>query len=264
MRIAILQTEGDRGAVQPNLKRLAQKSAEAAEAGVRLLVCPELYLTGYNVDSPTMAKLAEEASGPSSKRVANIARRAGIAILYGYAERDSKGVYNSVQLMDSNGESLANYRKSHLFGELEKQSFKPGETLVYTELDGVPIGLLICYDVEFPEPMRAYALAGAAMVLVPTALTKPHDFVAHTLVPARGWENQLFVVYADRCGSEGEMEYCGLSTIAGPDGKIVAQAGESEALLIADIDLHARERARRNFDYLGDRRPELYQSLLKR
>lgn len=262
MRIAVLQTEGDRAVVEPNLERLELKSSEAAKAGARLLVCPELYLTGYNVDSPAMARLAEAAGGASAKRVADIAKTNGIAILYGYAERDGETVYNSTQLIDSKGNALANYRKSHLFGELENRSFKPGETLVRTELEGVPVGLLICYDVEFPEPMRAYALAGAAMVLVPTALTKPHDFVAHTLVPARGWENQLFVVYADRCGSEGKMEYCGLSTIAGPDGKIIAQAGESEALLIADLDLEARERARRSFDYLGDRRPEVYQSLL--
>jgi predicted amidohydrolase len=68
----------------------------------------------------------------------------------------------------------------------------------------------------------------------------------------------LFVVYADRCGSEGDLNYLGLSTIAGPDGKILAQAGNSESLLIADLDFTARERARRLFNYLGERRPELY------
>jgi len=128
-----------------------------------------------------------------------------------------------------------------------------------TELDGVPVGILICYDIEFPEPVRTLALDGAAIVLVPTALTRPYGFVAHTLVPARAWEDQVFVVYADRCGSEGDLDYVGLSTIAGPDGKIVAQAGDSETLLIAEIDLDARERARSLFNYLEERRPELYQ-----
>lgn len=131
--------------------------------------------------------------------------------------------------------------------------------LVCAELDGVTIGILICYDIEFPEPARSLSLEGAAMLLVPTALTRPHDFVANTLVPARAWEDQLFVVYADRCGSEGDLDYVGLSTIAGPDGKILAQAGESESLLIADLDFSARERARRQFNYLKERRPELYQ-----
>lgn len=258
MRIAVLQTAGAPGAVEPNLERLAGKAAEAAERGARLLVCPEMYLTGYNVEPAIMKRLAEAADGPAAQRIAGIARKTGIAILYGYAERHGAAVHNAAQLIDADGTALANCRKSHLYGELDHRSFTPGETLTSARLDGVPLGILICYDVEFPEPVRSLALAGAAVVLVPTALMKPHDFVANMLVPVRAWENQLFVVYANRCGSEGELDYVGLSTIAGPDGTIMAQAGASECLLIADIDLKARERARRYFSYLDDRRPELY------
>ncbi len=258
MRIAILQTAGETGVVGPNLDQLASKAQEAAGLGVKLLVCPELYLTGYNLDPEAMARLAQPVNGPSAQRVAEIARNNGLAILYGYAEREGDAIYNAAQLMDAGGRPLANYRKSHLYGELENSSFAPGNALGVTELDGVPVGILICYDIEFPEPARTLALDGAAMLLVPTALTKPHDFVATTLVPARAWEDQVFVVYADRCGTEGDLDYVGLSTIAGPDGKIVAQAGDSETLLIADLDLNARERARRLFNYLEERRPELY------
>lgn len=260
MRIAILQTEGVPGEIDPNLKRLAEKAAEAAARGASLLVCPELSLTGYNVDTPIMTGLAETADGPSSKRVAGIAREHRIAVLYGYAERAGDAIYNTARLVDANGRPLANYRKTHLYGDLDHRSFTPGKTLVRTALDGVPLGLLICYDVEFPEPVRAQALAGAAIVLVPTALMTPHHFVARSLIPVRAWENQLFVVYANRCGSEGEIDYVGLSTIAGPDGSIIAQAGESESLLVADIDLDARERARQWFSYLDDLKPGLYQN----
>ncbi len=258
MRVAILQTAGVLGTVEPNLERLAEKAAEAGERGVRLLVCPELYLTGYNLEPAMMTRLAETAGGPAAKRVAEIAQQNGIAVVYGYAERDGSAVYNAAQLINSDGRMLANYRKSHLYGDLEQRWFSPGNALVCAELDGVSVGILICYDIEFPEPARSLALDGAALLLVPTALTKPRDFVAHTLVPARAWEDQLFVVYADRCGSEGDLDYVGLSTIAGPDGKILAQAGESESLLIADLDFSARERARRLFNYLEERRPELY------
>ncbi len=259
MRIAILQTAGETGVVEPNLEHLAEKAAEAAELGVQLLVCPELYLTGYNLEPATMGRLAEASDGPAAQRVEQIARTNSMAILYGYAENDGGAVYNAAQLMDSDGRPLANYRKSHLYGDLEHRSFSPGNALEVTELNGVPVGILICYDIEFPEPARTLALDGAAVVLVPTALTKPHDFVATTLVPARAWEDQVFVVYADRCGTEGDLDYVGLSTVAGPDGKIVAQAGDSETLLIAEIDLDARERARSLFNYLEERRPELYQ-----
>ncbi len=259
MRIAILQTAGETGVVEPNLEHLAQKAAEAAELGVQLLVCPELYLTGYNLEPAIMGRLAEASDGPAAQRVEQIARTNSMAILYGYAENDGGAVYNAAQLMDSDGQPLANYRKSHLYGDLEHRSFSPGNALEVTELNGVPVGILICYDIEFPEPARTLALDGAAVVLVPTALTKPHDFVATTLVPARAWEDQVFVVYADRCGTEGDLDYVGLSTVAGPDGKIVAQAGDSETLLITEIDLDARERARSLFNYLEERRPELYQ-----
>lgn len=259
MRIAILQTVGQTGVIEPNLKHLAEKAAEAAGFGVHLLVCPELYLTGYNLEPAAIGRLAEASDGPAAQRVAEIARTNSMAILYGYAENDGGAVYNSARLMDANGHLLANYRKSHLYGDLEHRSFSSGNVIEVTELDGLPVGILICYDIEFPEPARTLALDGAAMVLVPTALTKPHEFVANTLVPARAWENQVFVVYADRCGSEGDLDYVGLSTIAGPDGKIIAQAGESESLLIAEIDLDARERARTLFNYLEERRPELYQ-----
>ena len=258
MRVAILQTAGKTGDVKANLERLAVKVGEAASLGARIVVCPELYLTGYNVDTPTMTRLAEAEDGPSAQRICDIARSNSIAILYGYAERDGDTVYNSAQLIDSDGRSLANCRKTHLFGELEQSSFTPGESLLCTRLDDVPVGMLICYDIELPEPARALALAGASVVLVPTALSKPYEFVAKTLIAARAWENQIFVVYADRCGSEGDLDYVGFSTVAGPDGRIIAQAGESESLLIADIDLSEIERVRSLFSYLDDRRPELY------
>lgn len=260
MRIAVLQTAGESGAIEPNLELLAGQAAEAAKRSVRLLVCPELYLTGYNVETAVMARLAEASDGPSARRIAEIARQNNLAVLYGYAERSGDAVYNAAQLVDFDGRRLANCRKSHLFGSLERRSFTPGESLAHTELDDVPVGILICYDVEFPEPVRSLALAGAAVVLVPTALTKPHEFVANALIPVRAWENQIFMVYADRCGSEGELDYVGLSTVAGPRGEIIAQAGESESLLIADLDLGARDRARRHFNYLDDRRPDLYRN----
>jgi predicted amidohydrolase len=258
MRIAIMQTAGESGVVEPNLDRLAGKAAEAAERDVQLLVCPEMYLTGYNVEPAIITRLAEPSGGPAARRVSEIARKHRIAVLYGYAECNGSAIYNAAQLIDANGQPLANCRKSHLFGHLDRRTFTAGESLTQTKLDGVPMGILICYDVEFPEPVRSLALAGAAVVLVPTALMKPHEFVANALIPVRAWENQLFVAYANRCGSEGELDYVGLSTIAGPRGEIVAQAGAGESLLIADLDLSARERAQRYFSYLDDRRPDLY------
>ena len=119
-------------------------------------------------------------------------------------------------------------------------------------------GLLICYDVEFPETVRAHALNGAELVIVPTALMRPFDVVARIVVPARAYENQLFIAYVDRCGREGPFDYCGLSCVVGPDGSDLARAGRGEELIFADLDRSALEQSRKINTHLNDRRPELY------
>jgi predicted amidohydrolase len=131
------------------------------------------------------------------------------------------------------------------------------------ELDGLKIGILICYDVEFPEAVRALALAGAELIAVPTALIRPFDIVARTLVPARAFENQVYVAYAGICVSEAGLEYCGLSCIVGPDGQDLAGAGTGPDLLLADIDLCAIPKGRMSNPYLSDRRPRLYSAGVK-
>jgi len=156
----------------------------------------------------------------ASFRVSRIARQYGIAVAYGYPERgEGCAVHNSVQLVGPDGAALANYRKTHLYGPYEAKHYTPGEQLpVQAELDGVRLGLLICYDVEFPEAVRAHALAGTDVLLVPTALMRPYDTVAETLVVARAVESQLYVAYANRAGREGEFDFAGLSRLAAPDG----------------------------------------------
>ena len=104
------------------------------------------------------------------------------------------------------------------------------------ELDGLRLGVLICYDVEFPENVRLLALQGAALVAVPTANMAPYTFVCRALVPARAYENHLFLAYANRCGREGELEYLGQSCIVAPDGTDLARAGPGEEVILADID----------------------------
>ncbi|EST24361.1 hypothetical protein N566_25050, partial [Streptomycetaceae bacterium MP113-05] len=229
-----------------------------AAAGARLLVAPELHLTGYALGDRT-AELAEAADGPGARSVARIAAGHGLAVAYGYPERVGDAVHNSVQLVGPTGERLANYRKTHLYGGYETAHFTPGDELVVqAELDGLRLGLLICYDVEFPETVRAHALAGTDLLLVPTALMRPYEFVAETLLPARAWENQLYIAYADRCGPEGEFDFAGLSCLAAPDGAVHARAGAGEELIIGDADPALLTVSRAQSPYLTDRRPDLY------
>jgi predicted amidohydrolase len=241
---------------------MRRRAHEAAQAGADLVVFPEMFLSGYNIGEAAF-KLAEPVDGPGTAAVERIAGDSGITVLYGYPERSGDRVFNSACLIHPAHGALANYRKTHLYGAEEKRLFAPGEDWVVAELEGLKIGILICYDIEFPEAVRALALAGAELIAVPTALIQPFDIVARTLVPARAFENQVYVAYAGLCGREGRLGYCGLSCIVGPDGQDLARAGADPALLVDDIDPAVILRGRKANPYLSDRRPELYGAALK-
>ncbi|MEE4818388.1 carbon-nitrogen hydrolase family protein [Pseudomonas alliivorans] len=260
MRVALYQCEPMPLDVSGNLTRLEHQAQAAAAQGAQVLVCPEMFLTGYNIGARACAELAQAQDGPAAQRIAEIARQYAIAILYGYPERSvEQRIYNAVQLIDSRGERSSNYRKTHLFSELDKSMFSAGEDLCpVVELNGWRLGMLICYDVEFPENTRRLALAGAELILVPTANMAPFDFVCDVTVRARAFENHCYVVYANYCGSEGEIRYCGLSSVCAPDGSRPALAAQDERLLIADLDRVQLAQARTVNDYFKDRRPDVY------
>ncbi|MEV6794251.1 carbon-nitrogen hydrolase family protein [Streptomyces sp. NPDC051320] len=244
------------------LAALAGAARRAADEGARLLLTNELYLTGYALGA-TVLERAEHADGPGAEAVAAIAAEHGLAIGYGYPERERDAVFNALQLFGPDGARLANYRKTHLFGAFETTYFTPGdEPVVQADLDGLRLGLLICYDVEFPEPVRAHALAGTELLLAPTALMRPYEIVPQTIVPARAWESQLYIAYANRSGTEGEFTFAGMSCVAAPDGTVRARAGAGEELVIADVDPGCLRASRAENTYLNDRRPELYTTLV--
>ena len=256
MRLTLFQADAEPGAPHRNLDRLERAAAEAAGRGSALLAEPEMGLTGYDIGAEAVRALAEPPDGPLAARVADIARRYRIALLYGYPERGADGkVYNAAQLNGADGRPLLNQRKAHLYGDLDRSSFAPGgDAFPTAEVGGMRVGVVICYDVEFPELVRRHALAGVDALLVPTALMSPYEIVATTIVPARAFENGMFVAYANRCGREGALSYCGLSTVAAPDGSVLARAGGGEALLTVDLDPALRGIG----THLADRRPDLY------
>ncbi len=262
LRTALLQgPRGVPGSTDEALAALDDAAARAAARGAALLVTGELFLSGYALGD-RMARAAEPADGPAARAVAAIAARHGLAVVYGCPERDGARVHNTARLVGPDGRAAAAYRKAHLFGAYERAVFTPGDRpVVQADVDGVRVGLLVCYDVEFPEAVRAHALAGTELLVVPTALMRPYEFVAHTLVPARAYENGLYIAYVNRCGPEGEFDFAGLSCLAGPDGAVRARAGAGPELLVADVDLEVLREARAETPYLADRRPELYRSL---
>ncbi|MBD8476159.1 carbon-nitrogen hydrolase family protein [Pseudomonas sp. CFBP 8770] len=260
MRIALYQCQSQPLDVEGNLERLKARAREAAQWEVELLVLPEMFLSGYNIGAEAARTLAQASDGANAEQVAQIARQFGLAILYGYPELDEQGnVYNAVQLIDRTGARLGNYRKTHLFGDADRAMFSAGtQAPALLEFNGWKLGLLICYDLEFPENARRLAAAGAELILVPTANMVPYGFIAEVTVRSRAFENQCYVAYANYCGKEEEFEYCGLSSIAGADGQQIAKASRDEALIVGTLDKASLASARTAFTYLNDRRPELY------
>lgn len=265
MRLALWQTQGFPGDVAANLAALDGQLLAAAAGGAQLLLCPELWLGGYNVPA-RMAELAEPVDGPAAQHLAELCRRYGVALCYGYAESHPQGgkPYNSAQLIDASGQRLANYRKTHLFGPMEQAVFTPGEQLdAPFEFAGWRFGLLICFDVEFPENVRHHALAGAELVLIPTALTPEYRAVPELIVPTRAVENQLFVAYCNHSGIEEGLPFLGGSCVAAPDGERLGSLAGGEGLLVVDLDRSRRREWQETFPYLQGRRPQLYGALLR-
>ncbi len=255
MLVAALQMQSRPSDVAANLGRLERAAAETAAGGARLLVTPELGLVGYGAGAD-LPLLAEPADGPLAQSIKAIAQRHSIGIVAGFAERDGDSIYNSALWVC--GDNQAIYRKSHLYGPYERHWFRAAAPSAVTfQQDGLKLGLLICYDVEFPENVRRLAKSGVDAVLVPTALPVggSADFIAAHMIAVRAFENQIFVAYVDNCGRDGDFAYAGLSRIAAPDGAILAAPkGRDEALLFARMEPQAYARSRAENTYLADLR----------
>lgn len=240
--------------VAGNLQRLDLAAQQASMGGADVLVCPEMFLTGYHIGPAAVLQLAQAAGGAWAQAVAAIARRYTLAIVYGYPERGEQGaVFNAAQWISARGEPCLHYRKTHLFGALDHTQFSAGQAAAaWVELKGWRVSLLICYDVEFPENTRRLALAGADLIVVPTANMADFDFVATAVVSVRAYENQVYVAYANYVGHEGDLHYGGLSTVAAPDGQVLSQAGRDETLVFATLESDRLDAARVHSTHLAD------------
>ena len=257
IRVAVLQGTGLVNSPQQNLNGLSSRAQEARAQGADLLVTPELYVSGY---APSLVHTTD---GEAQRRqLADIAASAGLAIVGSTVEHDGDRHYISASFFDRDGTELTRYRKQHLFGAAEKGAFDAGEAApAVVRFNGVNVALGICFDIEFPEFVRAAAVAGAELLCVPTAVplreggrpasaaTHPFDtrLIPAMVVPTRALESQLFIAYANHAGPH----FAGLSTVADPYGRRLAAAGDDAALIVADIALSTLRQARRDTDYLS-------------
>lgn len=244
--------------------------AAAAARGGRLLVLPELALSGYAFrDARELAERAEPRDGRTAGLVSRLSAEHGCVIVAGFPEADGELVRNSAVIADR-GEVLGVYRKAHLW-DAEKDLFAPGEEpplVVDTSIGRV--GVMICYDAEFPEWVRLAAQAGADLLAVPVnwpLLPRPtgQDAIEIAKIRAAAAAYRIPVVVADRCGEERGIDWIGGSLIADAGGYLLAGPATTEgiaqqATLIADVDLaEGRNKSLTPRAHaFGDRRPHLY------
>lgn len=251
MEIAVYQCALGGLDTSTRLQRLDQALRDPKATSASLLVCPELFMSGYNIGE-AITRLAEPADGPFAQAVATLARHHGKAILYGYPERDGTVVYNAAACFGPDGARLANHRKLALPPGFESNYFRRGDRLTLFPLGGLKFGLLVCYDAEFPETVRALAQQDAHVIVAPTALKEIWGSVATRMMPTRAFENGVYFIYANHAGGEGEVTYFGGSCIVAPDGEDAARAGSGEGVIVASVDAEAVKKAQKRLPYLDD------------
>jgi predicted amidohydrolase len=269
VRVAAIQMTCRLGDPTANLDQAeALLSDVAGQADVACL--PELFHIGYHLDvlGERVFDLAElvpagphDAAGPTVTHLCELAAQLDIAIIAGLAECDplvTGLLYDSAVLIDSAGHVCGRYRKSHLY-PTEHRFFRPGDALPVFELDGLRVGLAICFEAAFPPIFSTLALQGAQVVFNPSAVPVGYGYLQDLRTCARAQDNQLFVVAVNHVGTEGDVTYCGRSQVADPRGDVLAMApGDQPAAVVAELDLELIRDQRLQEPIPRGFRPELY------
>lgn len=270
VRVAVAQIEPQLAEKKHNLEIVEQTIVTSSQSGASLVVLPEAAVTGYVYDSLDEARaVAETIPGPATEVIAAATEKQHVFAVVGMLERAGPDVFNTAVLSGPRGLEAV-YRKTHTLCLGVDRFTAPGDLpYVVHPLPFLRLGILICYDLRFPEPARALALAGAQAVALPTNWPASSTIQPEVFTRARAAENRVFLLAADRVGQERGATFLGRSQIVDPDGVVLAEGSETEpALLIKDIDPSEADRKHvvlkagvHEMDCFADRRPEMYGAL---
>ena len=261
MKVAAAQISCALGDFDTNLRKIRDFASRAKKSGANLVVFPEMSDTGYSM--PVIQKHARPWKDGAVNELQKIARENSITIVAGLSEREGDSIFNSQVLVDSKGEVLAKYRKTHLVTAApldERVCFSPGNEFVTSKLGDFNVGLSICYDLRFPEMARALVVKHGANVIVNSSAW-PVVRAEHLriLAVARAVENQSYFIVANRVGTDDGVTFCGGSLIVDPGGKILAAGSpDREELIEAEISDEVIDEVRNRVPAFAHRRPELY------
>lgn len=267
VRVAALQIDIALGNPERNRNAIA-RLAESTDAD--LVVFPECALSGYAFDGAEEARAhAEPIPGPTTEVLRSVAISKRRCIVVGMLERKEDRMWNSAVLVTPDGK-VAKYRKTHLPCLGVDRFVAPGDRLPVFDTPVGRLGVQICYDLRFPESARCLALEGVEILVVPTNWPRGAEAIPEILLPARAVENGVFVVAANRVGTENKTEYIGQSAIIDPRGKTLAILKRGEGAVIAEVNpAQAREKhiirkpGEYEIDLVADRRPDLYGPLVR-
>ncbi|CAG7621377.1 carbon-nitrogen family hydrolase [Paenibacillus allorhizosphaerae] len=259
--LALLQMDIAIGEPERNFAKLEQmlEQAVAHETKPDVILFPEMWNTGYALEQ--IHELSDVDGERTQAVLSAFSRKHGVMIIGGsIAEKKAGGVYNTMYAYDREGRRVADYSKIHLFRLMEEEKFlQSGDRAGQLELDGVPAGMMICYDIRFPELTRKLALGGAQILFVPAEWPNPRLHHWRTLLMARAIENQMFVVSCNRVGIIGTTEFFGHSMVVDPWGEVLAEGDETEQIIRAKVDLGTVPEVRSRIPIFEDRRPHLYE-----
>ncbi|MGC2942695.1 carbon-nitrogen hydrolase family protein [Brevibacterium sp. FAM 24638] len=266
MRLAVLDRFGASGDIQANVHAARSAAIEAANAGADLLLFSECFLTGLNLDEGEANSLGLDEESPTWAAVARLAASCKIHLAIGAVTRRNGRLYNSLRLYFPSGE-FTHYDKSHIPPIGADKWISPGSTVLDTPVltDAGLVGLLVCYDIRFPEAARSLALGGAQLLLFPAAYPTGAEAVPQHFPTVRAMENGVYVAMAAGGGTDRSLDLTSGSQIVSPLGEQIGRQLANSDLVIAD--LHLDTAGLENFqpqyesyrlNLLADRRPELY------
>lgn len=266
IKLALAQISSKREDKKENLQKIEKFIIKAKEQGADLVIFPELSLTGY-VLHDQVYELAEVIPGPSTKRIEELAKRTGMHIIFGMPELSEKTeatIFNTAVFIGPTG-FIGKFRKMYLPTHSvfeEKRYFRPGyQTVAFNTAIG-NIGLIICYDIFFPEVCRLTRLKGAELIVCISASPAIRKGYFEILTAARALENTVFLVYVNLSGIEEGLQFWGGSRLVGPTGDLLAKAKyDEEDLVICEVDYSDMRPAETFIPTLRDLRPELFEEL---
>ncbi|MGA8944274.1 MAG: carbon-nitrogen family hydrolase [Thermoactinomyces sp.] len=255
---AVIQMDIACGQPELNRKKVEEKTAQAAERKPDFILLPELWDTGY--DLKRLHEIADDYGRKNKAFLRHLAKKYQVNIIGGsVSNREQNGTYNTLYAFDKQGNLIGEYRKAHLFRLMDEEKYLlAGNDICQFHIDNLPCAAVICYDIRFPEWVRKSILQGAQILFVPAEW--PGTRLSHWrhLLISRAIENQCYVIACNRVGRDPNNTFAGHSLVIDPWGEIIAEAGEQEEILYAEIDLSSVQEARTFIPVFEDRRPEIY------